>query len=159
MKQSEKQTKKYPKGFTLIELLVVVLIIGILAAVALPQYQKAAAKAKTALAIAYVREVAKQQRLYFTEHGVYASSIQELPAPPVLPKGWGLHEWLPSLARLCLITTDTQAYIYSFYTTNPETIHCKAYKTAPLWIEACSAVSGGNEDTTLTDSRRVFIIQ
>ena len=59
-------------GFTLIELLVVVLIIGILSAVALPQYQKAVMKSRFASLKPIAKAVKDAQEFYFEEHGYYA---------------------------------------------------------------------------------------
>ena len=61
--------KENIKGFTLIELLVVVLIIGILAAIALPQYQKAVEKARLAEALTRIPAIEKAMDLYVLEHG------------------------------------------------------------------------------------------
>ena len=65
-------------AFTLIELLVVVLIIGILAAVALPQYQKVVLKTRLMQYIQYVSAIQKSNMLYYMENGKYANDVRDL---------------------------------------------------------------------------------
>lgn len=60
-------------GFTLIELLVVVLIIGILSAIALPQYTTAVEKARAAEAVQNIAMMEKQIDLYIMENGIPSS--------------------------------------------------------------------------------------
>jgi len=59
------------KGFTLIELLVVVLIMGILASVALPQYFKSVEKSRSAEAITLLRAWADAQERHYMKTGSY----------------------------------------------------------------------------------------
>ena len=57
------------KAFTLIELLVVVLIIGILAAIALPQYEKAVEKSRLAEALINIKYIKNGIEAYILENG------------------------------------------------------------------------------------------
>ena len=69
-----KEAREDEKGFTLIELLVVVIIIGILAAIAIPAFLSQRDKARNANAQSTLRNAATAQQSYFTTHNAYTTN-------------------------------------------------------------------------------------
>ncbi|HET6680324.1 MAG TPA: type II secretion system protein [Gemmatimonadaceae bacterium] len=61
------------RGFTLIELLIVVVIIGVLAAIAIPKFQNTKGKAFAASLKADLRNIATSEEAYFYDYSVYTT--------------------------------------------------------------------------------------
>ena len=66
------------KGFTLIELLIVVVIIGILAAIAIPKFSATREKAYFAAMKSDLKNLASQQEIYYADHYVYSTDTAAL---------------------------------------------------------------------------------
>jgi len=71
---NQKKAQTGEQGFTLIELLVVIIIIGILAAIALPSFLSQASKGKQAEAKQYVSSVNKAQMAFYTENNAFVTT-------------------------------------------------------------------------------------
>ena len=70
--------KKDEKGFTLIELMIVIAIIGILAAIAIPQFNAYRARSYNASANTDIRNLMTAQEGYFIDFDEYADSVDAL---------------------------------------------------------------------------------
>ncbi len=73
-----KKKIKNRKGFTLLELLVVVLIIGVLAAIALPQYKMAIGKSKFNTLKTITKNLVESVQRYYLANGVYPTKHTDL---------------------------------------------------------------------------------
>ncbi|EHZ2549863.1 pilin [Vibrio vulnificus] len=79
MKKLNKTNKQ--QGFTLIELMIVVAVIGVLAAIAVPQYQKYVAKSEAATALASITGHRTNVETYVLENGSFPSTSGALAIP------------------------------------------------------------------------------
>jgi len=118
------KANKYPHGgFTLIELLVVVLIIGILAAIVLPQYKLAVLKSKYSTAKDIVRVVKEAESRYYMLYGDYSTNFNDLDIEYSNMYGTELYfqygycslAWWPKRGILCFIANSPEiGYIDMF---------------------------------------------
>lgn len=112
-------SRKKEEGFTLIELLVVIIIIGILAAIALPSFLSQANKAKQSEGKQYVSSINKGQQAFFVENNGFGSDVTQL--------GIGLK-------------TQTSNYNYSISATTASNVGSLA---TPINSTALKGYSGG----------------
>ena len=66
------------KGFTLVEVLIVVIIIGILAAIGIPQFNASIEKAKGGEARAGLGHIQTAEKVYYAENEVYSPNLTDL---------------------------------------------------------------------------------
>ncbi|MFA5293016.1 MAG: prepilin-type N-terminal cleavage/methylation domain-containing protein [Phycisphaerae bacterium] len=73
-------------GFTLVELAVVIVIIGVLAAFAVPRFRASVERSKAAEAFNYLSAIQAAQERYHARQGIYAADVNDLDVQFSAPK-------------------------------------------------------------------------
>lgn len=155
-------------GFTLIELLVVVLIIGVLAAMALPQYRVAVGVSRASTMYAFMRGVDQAQQAFYMANNRYATTFDSLSVgiPPGFVKtdvgtiykgntrcyimtGHGNAEISIKCDISPLLVTLEKYHKDNFYI-------CWADKNKEIENQICRSLSGREEHSSVDNSGALF---
>ena len=147
-------------GFTLIELLVVVLIIGILVAIALPQYQLSVEKANIVKVLTAGKAISQAEEAYYLANEKYTDNLQDLNLDISIPSGYTLSMYAENKIQFNRNQGQYQYQIlFNLNKRNAKgSIYCFAYQTSPqISINLCK--SFGTPDNSPDGHYRYFIGQ
>ncbi len=163
---------KNKQAFTLIELLVVILIIGIFAAVALPQYKVAVEKARMTEAFTVLKSIKEAEERYYLANGTYVADWDELdislPGTVLskmqleLPSGWQIfiddHGYIYARNKLM---TNTLVFYYT-HSNRPDRKRCQGKQNDKVANQVCKSLGGKdptNGDTCVIGVCTVYIVE
>ena len=160
------------KAFTLIELLVVVLIIGVLAAIAFPQFQTAIDKSRYATLMPLAKSVANAQESYYMAAGNYSPDLAyldvQLPTSPLGSSaeiGDGTTVEISErngydYVKLSKNDLENNYVIYQDNSVNfPGEIHCEALKGSARAKRLCETLGGQAKGGTMTLGYDTYLLE
>ncbi len=144
------------RGFTLIELLVVVLIIGILSAVALPQYQKAVAKTRIAGKLPMVDAFVKAQEEVRLGTGSYTTDLTAL---SIDVGAWNCASDSTGSGHCNMEHTHNMFWEVNWGSSGKIFVYCAAKTADSMAVSICKSYANGTDPVSSDNGYTYFIFK